>query len=62
MNSLPKPPLTAEEAERILQLAHAHARATASYAMEPFSEQDDAMKKSEKMLREYVYKLAGMRK
>lgn len=59
MTLTPKPAISAEEAEAILVLSHALARATANYAMEPFSEQDDAMKKAERKLREYVYKLAG---
>jgi hypothetical protein len=56
-----RPPLTALEAEHILLLSHALARATAAYAMEPFSEQEGAMKKAERKLREVVYKLAGSR-
>lgn len=57
MNNLP--PITAVEAQTILTLANDLARATANYAMEPFSDQEDAMKKAEKALREFVYKLAG---
>jgi hypothetical protein len=59
MTPTPQPRLSAVEAEAILILAHVLARATANYAMEPFSEQEDAMKKAEKKLREMVYKLAG---
>lgn len=51
--------LSALEAELLLSLAHDLARATANYAMEPFREQDDAMKRAERKLREFVYKLAS---
>lgn len=50
--------LSALEAETILILAHQYARAAALYAVEPFSDNEDAMKKAEKVLREYVYEFA----
>lgn len=54
-----KPPLTAVEAEAILLMATKYARASALFAMEPFGDNEEAVKKAEKHLREFVYKLAG---
>ena len=58
-DTVARPPLTAAEVIHILILANELASATAYFAMEPFSEQEDAMKKARKKLREFVYKLAG---